>query len=93
MSWGGYRDVQSFWRVWFKGCFQEHRNVQQRPARLMTRQISIIEPPGLSYLHGQAIPYQVVAVLVVVGRVVGSWLECAARWGAQLGGVGRYTKN
>jgi hypothetical protein len=55
----------------------------------MTRQILIIKLLGLSYLHGQAILYQVVAVLVVVGRVVGSWLERAARWGAQLGGVGR----
>jgi hypothetical protein len=66
--------------------------VQQHPIRLMTRQILIIKPLGLSYLHRQAIPYQVVAVLVVVGRVVGSWLECAARWGAQLGGVGRYVR-
>jgi hypothetical protein len=52
MSWGGYRDVQLFWRVWTEGCFQEHRNVQQRSARLMKRQISMIEPLGLSYLHG-----------------------------------------
>jgi hypothetical protein len=44
--------------------------MQQRSARLMMRQIVMIEQLSLCYLHKKAIPNQVVEALVAVGRVV-----------------------